>query len=86
MVRKILLSIALVALVPLLAGAGDINWISKDSLRSALDDPGLTVIDVRQGGDWEQSDTKIKGAVRQDPGELEEWAAGYARDARLVLY
>ncbi|MEJ2323408.1 MAG: hypothetical protein P8Y77_01220 [Nitrospirota bacterium] len=86
MIRKILFSIAVVALVCSVAAAADINCMSKDELRSALDDPGLTVIDVRQGGDWDGSDTKIKGAVRQDPGEVEKWAGGYAKDARLVLY
>lgn len=86
MAQRILLVIALVALVSSVAAASDINWMSKDELRSSLDDPGLTVIDVRTGSDWERSDSKIKGALREDPGQVELWAGRYPRDSRLVLY
>jgi rhodanese-related sulfurtransferase len=44
------------------------------------------LIDVRAGKDWTESDTKIKGAVREDPKEFSSWADKYPKDKTLVLY
>ena len=71
--------------VPALAGA-DALRVDKDTVKSWLDDPQVLIIDVRAGKSWEQSNRKIKGAVRQDPREVKQWAAGLPTDKKIVLY
>ncbi len=61
-----------------------VQRISKEELKTILDDPGVKIIDVRR--DWERSDLKIKGAVREDPDDVKAWAGKYPKDKKLVLY
>ncbi len=61
-----------------------VQRISKEELKTVLDDPGVKIIDVRR--DWERSDLKIKGAVREDPDDVKAWAGKYPKDKKLVLY
>ncbi len=61
-----------------------VQRISKEELKTILDDPGVKIIDVRR--DWERSDLKIKGAVREDPDDVKAWTGKYPKDKKLVLY
>jgi rhodanese-related sulfurtransferase len=60
--------------------------MTKDELKALLGNPELIILDVRLGGDWKDSDLKIKGAVREDPNDTESWANKYSKDKTLVLY
>jgi hypothetical protein len=60
--------------------------MSVDELKSRLNDPSLVLIDVRAGGDWNSSSTKIKGALREVYAKIEEWAPKYDKDKTIVLY
>ncbi len=64
----------------------DVPRISKETLKSELGNPRLVVIDVRTMGDWQSSQWKIQGAVREDPGDVETWQNKYAKDSKIVLY
>jgi len=69
------------------AGGGkEVPRMTIDELKSRLTDASLVVIDVRQPSDWDGSSVKIKGAVREDPAKVSEWAAKYSQDKTLVLY
>lgn len=68
------------------AGGNEAPRMSKEELKAGLGSPGLVVIDVRRGADWERSPLKIAGAVREDPEAVEEWAGKYDRRMELVLY
>ena len=65
---------------------GDAPRMTKQVLRAAMGNPDVVIIDVRQHGDWTDSDSKIKGAVREDPGAIESWANKYPKDKTLVFY
>lgn len=70
-------------------GAGkakDVPRMSIDNLKSRLGDASLVVIDVRQPSDWDKSDLKIKGALREDPQNVSAWASKYSKDKTLVFY
>lgn len=70
-----------------LGGTAEVRRITKEDLKLLLNDPDTTIIDVRQEGDWQESDRKIKGAVREDPmSEEESWAKKYPKDKNIVLY
>ena len=60
--------------------------MTKDELKALLDGPDLTIIDVRHDQDWKGSDVKIKGAVREDPDDVQSWANKYAKNKLIVLY
>lgn len=65
---------------------GDVPRMTKEELRAVMDKPGVVIIDVRLGGSWTQSDSKIKGAIREDPGAAPSWTNKYSKDQTLVFY
>jgi len=66
--------------------SAEVPRMTKEELKAMLGKPDLIIIDVRTGSDWTGSDLKIKGAVREDPGNIESWANKYSKDKTLVLY
>ena len=60
--------------------------LSKEALKGRLGDPELIVIDVRMTQAWEDCDSKITGARREDPAKLSTWAEYYGKDKTIVLY
>ena len=83
---------ALVLLVSLLAltwscsSSGKPPLLAKETLKGWLADPQVIILDVRAAKDWHPSNRKIKGAVRQDPNEVKNWAANLPQDKKIVLY
>ena len=69
------------------AAAGEeVPKITPDQLKAMLDDPNVVIIDTRLGTDWNDSDSKIKGAVRENPMEVSSWMNKYPKDKALVFY
>ena len=66
--------------------AVEASRMSKEELKGTLGSKELVVIDVRAGKDWDASEIKIKGAVREDPKNLDFWAAKYPKEMTLVVY
>ena len=60
--------------------------MSKEELKGRLGNPDTIVVDVRAGWTWDGSDLKIKGAVREDPGNVDSWIDTFPRDKTLVFY
>jgi rhodanese-related sulfurtransferase len=69
-----------------LAAAQEAPRIDKETLKSWLGNPGVMIIDVRQPRDWQASDKKIQGAVREDPHAVSAWAATLPKNKKIVLY
>ncbi len=57
-----------------------------EELKAMIDSPDLVVLDIHQGKDWTSSEHKIQGAVRENPGKPDEWAAKYDKEKTVVLY
>jgi len=69
------------------AGAANaITFIGKDQLKQELQNPDVVVIDVRVPHEWDSSQSKIQGARRESPDEVNEWMTKYPKDKTLVLY
>jgi predicted sulfurtransferase len=68
------------------AASAEAPRMSKEELKSRLGDKNIVVIDVRTGYDWEKSDSKIRGAVREDPEDAASWAKKYTKEKTIVLY
>jgi hypothetical protein len=74
------------SLLAFAAPSADAPRMSKEELKSRLGDKDIVVIDVRTGHDWEHSDSRIRGAVREDPGDAASWAGKYTKEKTIVLY
>ena len=66
--------------------SADAPRMSKEELKGRLGDKDIVVIDVRTGYDWEKSNSKIRGAVREDPQDTASWAKKYTKEKTIVLY
>jgi len=66
--------------------ANDGPRITKEELKQLLGKPDVVIIDVRASGDWDASESKIQGAVREDPRKLGSWLENYSKDKTLVFY
>ncbi len=68
------------------AQSGDVPRMTKQALKAAMSNPDVIIIDVRHGMDWTDSDSKIKGAIREDPDAVQSWVDKYSKDKTLVFY
>lgn len=70
----------------LTALAQEVPKITKEEVKGKLGNSDIIIIDVRSGRDWDDSQLKIKGAVREDPRKVSAWIDKYSRDKTLVFY
>lgn len=64
----------------------DIPRITKEEVKTLLNDPGVAILDARITQDWKNSDRKIKGAVRVEPLDVGTWAGNYPKDKKIIVY
>lgn len=63
-----------------------VGVITKEELKTMLDDPDLVILDVRRGKDWKSSEFKIQGATYARPEAYADWAGTYPKTKKFVLY
>ncbi len=66
--------------------AAEVPVMAQQELKERLGAADLVVIDVRTDGDWNSSERKIVGAVREDPARVMSWASTYDTSKTIVLY
>jgi len=64
----------------------DVSRITKEQLKAEFGNPDFVIIDVRADHDWQDSNSKIRGSVREDPHMLDAWINKYPTNKTLVLY
>jgi len=84
--RLILLYLGFFLLFATVALAAEVPRISKEDLKSMLGNPDTVIIDVRLSGHLAGSDTRIQGAIREDPEKVNSWMDKYPKDKTLVFY
>jgi len=81
------LGFALVGLITIsVFSAEHVPRISKEKLNKLLGSPDVIILDVRLSKNWQQSETKIKGAIRRRPKLFDSWANEFPRNKMLFLY
>ena len=80
---RILLFVGLFANVVI---AADVSRMTKEELKSMLGNPDVIILDVRSGTDWRASESKIKGAIREESYQARSWADKYDKGKTYVLY
>jgi hypothetical protein len=78
--------LSFISLLAFAVASADAPRMSKEELKSRLGDKDIVIIDVRTGYDWDKSDSKIRGAVREDPQDAATWAKKYTKEKTIVLY
>lgn len=78
--------LSFISLLTFAVASADAPRMSKEELRSRLGDKDIVIIDVRTGYDWDKSDSKIRGAVREDPQDAATWTKKYTKEKTIVLY
>jgi hypothetical protein len=68
------------------SGPESIPRMTKDQLIAQPGNSDFVIIDVRADHDWQDSNLKIKGAIREDPSRLDSWITKYPQDKSIVLY
>lgn len=88
MVKRLAAAVVLVliAFVCGAARADDVKEMTKEQLLPLLGKPDVIVIDVRTNYDWDHSNAKIKGAVREEGMKFGTWMKKYPKDKTIVLY
>ena len=66
--------------------ASEVTKISKEELKSILGNLDVIILDVDRGGNWEDRDRKILGAVRENPKKIESWMTKYSKNKTFILY
>jgi hypothetical protein len=66
--------------------AGEVPRMTKEELQSLTVNGQVVILDVRAGWDWFRSGSKIKGAIRENPKDVESWAGKYDKSKTYVLY
>jgi hypothetical protein len=80
-------ALAILALFAQPALTAEVPRMTKEELKSLLGNPGIIILDVRAGFDWDDSGWKIPGALREDPRkELRSWVGKYPKEKTLILY
>jgi len=64
----------------------DIRRITKEEANPLIYEKGVPIIDVRYTRNWEKSEQKIAGAVRENPNEISSWTEKYPKDKMIILY
>jgi len=66
--------------------AAEAPRMEKEQLKAQLGNPDVVVLDVRAFTDWLMTKEKIKGAVRENPRDVQDWSGKYPKDKIIVLY
>jgi rhodanese-related sulfurtransferase len=84
------LAILLFAAIAVFFNAGhtfsEIRKMTGEELNANLDKPEIVIIDVRYDVDWRKSDRKIRGAVREEPKDVDSWAGKYPKEGTMIFY
>jgi hypothetical protein len=85
---SIVLGVLASVLIGMTVQAASTDAVPKMTQEQAKSMLGSEVIfvDVRAPKDWNASDSKIKGAVREDPSNISSWADIYSKEKTLLFY
>jgi len=87
MILAVPLSFLMLSAWTSLPAAQDVPRITKEELKAMLGKPEVIIVDVRTTKDWNKSQEKIQGAVREDPEKkVKTWANKYPHDKTLIFY
>ncbi len=82
-VFSVLVIVGILATNSLAAG---VPRITKEELKTLIGNSDVVIIDGRTPKHWNFSESKIVGAVREDPFAVFTWAGRYPKDKTIIIY
>jgi hypothetical protein len=82
----VLLAVVFMGLFAKGVSADEVPRMTKEELQALMDNGQVVILDVRSGWDWFRTGSKIKGAIRENPKDVESWAGKYDKNKTYVLY
>lgn len=64
----------------------EVQRISKEKVKEFMGAPDVVIMDLRSDKNWNESDKKILGAVREDPKDVDAWMEKYPKDKTIYAY
>ena len=64
----------------------EIPRITLNEVKELLGKPGVILLDCRPVEQWNDSDSKLPGAVHEDPKNVKSWAHKYPKDSTIIIY
>lgn len=86
--KKHVVATAVLVLLALSYGAAradDTHMMTKEQLLPMLGKSDVIIIDVRTNYDWDHSDAKVKGAMREEGMKFGSWMSKYPREDNRPL-
>lgn len=84
--RSELWALAVFVIAMAVACAQQASRISKEEAVKLIGQSNVAIIDVRTGSEWQRSDAKIQGALREDPGTVKSWMHTFGKNETLIFY
>jgi hypothetical protein len=85
-VMLLIICLILLNIIPGAAESAEAPRISREELKAMIVSDDIIIIDVLTENDWKTSKFKIKGAVRENPKDVESWTYKYSKDKTIVFY
>ena len=63
-----------------------VSKVTVDELKSILDNPEITILDVRDVPDWNKSNMKIPNSIRETPDDVSSWLNKYNKNQKIIVY
>ncbi|MBW2095264.1 MAG: hypothetical protein JRI80_10270 [Deltaproteobacteria bacterium] len=84
--QRLALFVAMMVGLGTVCSCASVPRMQKEALRKMLDNPDVIVVDVRQPRYRNKSGQRIKGAICEDPYNVEDWIRKYPKEKTIVFY
>lgn len=82
----VMLSIVILPVITWAEG-DNVQRIAKEELKTKMEKgEDILVLDVRTGGSYTNSKTKIKGAMRFSPNDVDAWSTKLPKNKEIITY
>jgi predicted sulfurtransferase len=89
MILSLVIALILVALTGYSAPPASVEQVprlTKEAVKEMLGKPDVVIVDIRYIKQYEQSNSRLPGAVFVQPENFDEFAKNYPKDKTYVLY
>lgn len=85
---KLIIAVCIMFLPAIALAADDgVPRIAKEELKTKMEQgEDILVLDVRTGMSYTGSKTKIKGAIRFAPNDIDVWSKNLPKDKEIITY
>ena len=64
----------------------DIPRMSLNDAKELIGKPAVVLLDCRPVEQWNDSESKLPGAIHEDPTKVKSWVQKYPKDSTIIIY